>query len=31
MTTTYAGMDAHARTIHVAVLAPGADGPRSGS
>ena len=27
MTTTYAGMDAHARTIHVAVLAPGAERP----
>ncbi len=27
MTTTYAGMDAHARAIHVAVLAPGAERP----
>ena len=27
MGTTYAGMDAHARTIHVAVLRPGAKGP----
>ena len=27
MTTTYAGMDAHARTIRVAVLAPGAGKP----
>ncbi len=27
MTTTYAGMDAHARTIQVAVLAPGAREP----
>ena len=27
MGTTYAGMDAHARTIHVAVLRPGASGP----
>ena len=27
MTTTYAGMDAHARTIWVAVLAPGAGKP----
>ena len=27
MTTTYAGMDAHAATIRVAVLAPGAERP----
>ena len=27
MTTTYAGMDEHAATIHVAVLAPGAERP----
>ena len=27
MTTTYAGMDAHAATIRVAVLAPGAGKP----
>ena len=27
MTTTYAGMDAHARAIHVTVLAPGAERP----
>ena len=27
MTTTYAGMDAHARTIRVALLAPGAGKP----
>ena len=27
MTTTYAGMDAHARTIQVALLAPGAEKP----
>ena len=27
MSTTYAGMDAHARAIHVAVLAPGAGKP----
>ncbi len=25
--TTYAGMEAHARTIHVAVLRPGPSGP----